>query len=134
MNRFVRALAPPAVAVVALAASGLAACEKEIEAPFNRGVCYHAVTQKDGKIQFFQVSDHQPNIEHCAASLEGMRERFLSLGGSNQEVTGAYQGSWLFLNKQGIFISQKLNGIRYLALVRTGDGMLAQPGALPNNQ
>ena len=132
MNHLFRALAP--AAVITLTAGGLASCEKEIEAPFDRGVCYHAVQQKDGKMQFFKVSDHQPNIEHCAASLEGMRERFLSLGGSTQELTGSFQGSWLFLNKQGIFISQKLDGIRYLALVRTGDGMLAQPGALPNNQ
>jgi hypothetical protein len=129
MTRFIRLLAPLLAAVATLSA-----CEKQIEAPFARGVCFHAVKQKDGKIQFFKVSDNQPNIEHCAAALEGMRERFLSLGGSNHELTGAYQGSWLFLNAQGIFISQKLDGIRYLALVRTGDGMLAQPGAVPNNQ
>jgi hypothetical protein len=139
MIRSVRKFAPPALALIALvaagvAASGLAACEKEIEAPFNRGVCYHAVPLKNGQIRFNQLSVNQPTIEHCAASLEGMRERFLSLGGSNQELLGAYQGSWLFLNRQGIFISQKLHGIRYLALVRTGDGMLAQPGAVPNNQ
>jgi hypothetical protein len=129
MTPLVRILAP----LLALAVS-LSACQKEIEAPFNKGVCYHAVKQKDGKIVFFKVTDNQPNIEHCAAALEGMRERFLSLGGTNHELTGAYQGSWLFLNAQGIFIAQKLDGIRYLALVRTGDGMLAQPGALPNNQ
>jgi hypothetical protein len=122
------------MALVVVGALALASCEKEIEPPFARGVCFHAVRQKDGQVRFYKVSDNQPNIEHCAASLEGMRERFLSLGGTNQELMGAFQGSWLFLNKQGIFVSQKLNGIRYLALVRTGDGMLAQPGALPNNQ
>jgi hypothetical protein len=129
MRHFARKLAP-----LVLAAVALAACEKEIEAPFNKGVCYHAVLLKNGQVNFNQVSVNQPTIEHCAASLEGMRERFLSLGGNNQELMGAYQGSWLFLTKQGIFISQKLHGVRYLALVRTGDGMLAQPGALPNNQ
>jgi hypothetical protein len=127
-----RAIRP--IALLLAGALALASCEKEIEAPFARGICFHAVQLPNGQVRFNQLSVGQPNIEHCAASLEGMRERFLSLGGSNQELMGAYQGSWLFLNKQGIFISQKLHGIRYLALVRTGDGMLAQPGALPNNE
>jgi hypothetical protein len=129
MKRPLRALAPLLIAVL-----GLASCQKEIEAPFARGVCFHAVPLKNGTFRFNQLSVNQPNIEHCAASLEAMRERFLSIGGGNQELMGAYQGSWIFVQRQGIFVSQSLHGIRYLALVRTGDGYLAQPGAMPNNQ
>ncbi|HEX4180303.1 MAG TPA: hypothetical protein VHY32_05895 [Caulobacteraceae bacterium] len=127
MRSSIRALAPLLCAVLALAA-----CQKEIEPPFVRGVCFHAVPLKNGQFRFNQVSVNQPNIEHCAASLEAMRQRFLGLGGSTQELMGAYQGSWIFVERQGIFISQSLHGIKYLALVRTGDGYLAQPGAMPN--
>src|ERR1700722_6297563 len=100
------------------AALVLAACEKNIEPPFVRGVCFHAVPLKNGDIRFNQLSVNQPNIEHCAASLEAMREQFLGLGGGSDEIMGAYQGSYIFLQRQGIFVSQSLHGIRYLALVR----------------
>ena len=113
------------------AAFALAACEKNIEPPFARGVCFHAIPLKDGTIRFNQLSINQPNIEHCAASLEAMREQFLGLGGGSQEIMGAYQGSYIFLQPRGIFVSQTLHGTRYLALVRTSDGMLATPGAAP---
>ena len=112
------------------AALVLAACEKNIEPPFVRGVCFHAVPLKNGDIRFNQLSVNQPNIEHCAASLEAMREQFLGLGGGSDEIMGAYQGSYIFLQRQGIFVSQSLHGIRYLALVRTGDGNLTMPGAV----
>ena len=126
MIRSLRVLTPILCAAVALAA-----CEKNIEPPFARGVCFHAVPLKDGTIRFNQLSVNQPNIEHCAASLEAMREQFLGLGGGSQEIMGAYQGSYIFLQPRGIFVSQTLHGTRYLALVRTGDGMLATPGAAP---
>ena len=121
----IRILAP-----LLCAALVLAACEKNIEPPFVRGVCFHAVPLKNGQIRFNQLSVNQPNIEHCAASLEAMREQFLGLGGGSDEIMGAYQGSYIFLQRQGIFVSQSLHGIRYLALVRTGDGNLTMPGAV----
>lgn len=121
----IRCLAP-----LLCAALVLAACEKNIEPPFVRGVCFHAVPLKNGQIRFNQLSVNQPNIEHCAASLEAMREQFLGLGGGSDEIMGAYQGSYIFLQRQGIFVSQSLHGIRYLALVRTGDGNLTMPGAV----
>jgi len=121
----IRSLAP-----LLCAALVLAACEKNIEPPFVRGVCFHAVPLKNGQIRFNQLSVNQPNIEHCAASLEAMREQFLGLGGGSDEIMGAYQGSYIFLQRQGIFVSQSLHGIRYLALVRTGDGNLTMPGAV----
>jgi hypothetical protein len=126
MKRPLIAIAPLVCALLALAA-----CQKDIEPPFARGVCFHAVPLKDGKIRFNQLSMNQPNIEHCAASLEAMREQFLGLGGGSASIMGAYQGSYIFLEPRGIFVSQSLHGTRYLALVRTGDGMLATPGAAP---
>ena len=129
MSRPIRLFAP-----ILCAALALAGCLKNIEPPFERGVCFHAVPLKNGQIRFNKLSDHQPNIEHCAANLEAMREQFLGLGGSTQEIMGAYQGSYIFVQRQGIFVSQSLHGIRYLALVRTGDGNLTMPGAVPQPQ
>jgi len=103
-------------------------CKKEIEAPLDTGVCWHMVT-RGGKIVFNKLTDHETRIEECAADLEGMRLRFLSLGGSARDIDGAYQGQFLFLRPEGIFMSQTYNGGRYPLLVRTADGGLAKLGA-----
>jgi len=121
--------AAPLLAVLACAA--LAACaDKGPEAPADRGVCYHAIPQKGGEMKFNKVADNVDSIEKCASELEGMRLRFLRMGGQ-EEIMGAYQGSYLFLQREGIFRSETLNGNRYVMLVRTGDGRLAIPGAMP---
>jgi hypothetical protein len=60
-----------------------------------------------------------------------MRERFLSLGGTNSDLVGAYQGNFLFLGRTGVFTGPTLEGARWPALVRTQDGRLAIPSAMP---
>ncbi|NBB15854.1 hypothetical protein GVN21_10855 [Caulobacter sp. SLTY] len=123
-----------ALALLALFALPLAACEKSPEAPWDKGVCWHAVTKDGGKtFRFNKIKSNVPQIENCAAELEGMRQRFLALGGGNRELIGAYQGSYLIANPRGIFRREKWNGGQYLMLERTGDGRLAQPGAMPIN-
>ncbi|QUD88108.1 hypothetical protein [Phenylobacterium montanum] len=120
------------VLLAAVVAAGLAlsACEKQIEAPMDRGLCTQLVF-KNGKAQFNTVSKNEPTLEACAASLEGMRLRFLRLGGSMETISGAYQGQFLFLQPEGVFTSQSFTGARFLLLVRTGDGRLAKLGAGP---
>lgn len=122
-------LRPAALALVAVSALALAGCEKQIEAPYDRGVCWHLVPLTGGAVKFNKVSENRPNLESCAASLEGMRERFLGLGGSQEDIVGAYQGNFLFLGRTGVFTSTTLNGARWPALVRTDDGRLAIPSA-----
>jgi len=63
-----------------------------------------------------------------------MRIKFLTLGGSAQEILGAYQSNYIFIQRAGVFASTSLDGPRYIALVRTGDGRLAIPGAMPQPQ
>ena len=117
--------------IAALAATaGLAACQKETEPPGDVGVCYHVVPQKDGSLKYNRLVS-VPNLEACASNLEAMRIKFLMLGGSHQEIYGAYQANFLFLQKEGVLTSTTLEGPRYVALVRTGDGRLAIPGAMP---
>jgi hypothetical protein len=124
MNRIACVLA----VVGALAAGG---CSHQVQAPGDTGVCWHMATLVNGTVRFNKVSKNEPNVESCAGSLDGMRLRFMSLGGP-EDITGAYQGNFLFLNAQGIYMSQQLDGIRYLLMVRTGDGRLVRPSEIPS--
>jgi hypothetical protein len=122
---------PAALALVAAASAvALSGCEKKIEAPYDKGVCWHMVPLTGGKVRFNKLSENRPSLESCAASLEGMRERFLALGSNQEEIIGAYQGNFLFLGRTGVFTSTTLTGARWPALVRTGDGRLAIPSAV----
>ena len=121
-------IAPLILALAAAAA--LSGCQKRTEPPGTVGVCYHVVPQKGGGLKYNKLVN-TPDLEHCAANLEAMRLKFLSLGGSTQEILGAYQANFIFVQRTGIFTSNTLEGPRYLALVRTGDGRLAIPGAMP---
>ncbi|MEI9890194.1 MAG: hypothetical protein WDN45_05810 [Caulobacteraceae bacterium] len=128
MKRLVLAILPT-LSVLGLAAA-LAGCEQKIEAPYDKGVCWHVVPLTGGKVKFNKLTENRPNLESCAASLEGMRERFLGLGGNQEDVVGAYQGNFLFLGRTGVFTATSLTGARWPALVRTSDGRLAIPSAV----
>ena len=124
---------PFAFASLAAVAGSLAVggCQKSTEAPFDPGVCYAVQLGAEGEApQFNKVAEAQPQIEFCAARLEEMRIRFLRLGGSRQEVTGSYQGQFIFIDRAGVWISRTLEGSRFILLARTGDGRLAIPGAI----
>jgi hypothetical protein len=118
------------IASLAAAAAALAACAQHTEPPGDPGVCYQVVPLKGGKLRYNKLVN-APNLETCAANLEAMRIKFLRMGGSMQEIYGAYQANFLFLQKEGVLTSTSLEGPRYVALVRTGDGRLAIPGAMP---
>jgi hypothetical protein len=118
------------ILVLAAAALALGACAKKTTPPGDAGVCYHVVPQKDGSMKYNRLVQAE-SLEKCAANLEAMRIRFLTLGGNQQEIYGAYQANFLFLQKEGVLTSTSLEGPRYVALVRTGDGRLAIPGAMP---
>jgi hypothetical protein len=118
------------LAAVLAAGAAVSACEQRTEPPGDAGICYHVVPQKDGKLKYFKLVN-APNLETCAANLEAMRIKFLRMGGSQQDIYGAYQSNFLFLQQEGVFTSTSLEGPRYIALVRTGDGRLAVPGAMP---
>ena len=128
MLRHVRA----AVSLILALGPALAACSQSPQAPGDAGVCYHLASMDAGKAKFNVVARAVPDMEHCAADLEAMRIRFLNLGGGQSEIAGAYQGNFLFLQQEGVFTSSTYGGVRYPFLVRTGDGRLAAPGAMPS--
>jgi hypothetical protein len=119
-----------AIAILAAVAAALSACSQRTEPPGDPGICYHVVPQKGGGLKYNKLVN-APNLETCAANLEAMRIKFLRMGGSTQEIYGAYQSNFLFLQREGVLTSTSLEGPRYVALVRTGDGRLAIPGAMP---
>ncbi len=109
----------------------LSACTQPTRPPGDIGVCYQVQPQRDGSLKYFKLVANEPDLEHCAASLEALRVKFLRMGGNQTETVGAYQGNFIFLQKDGIFTAPSAESHRYLALVRTGDGRLAIPGAMP---
>jgi hypothetical protein len=118
-------------AVLAVSSLALAGCEKQTKAPFETGVCFQVATNKDGTLRYNPVERNVPQMELCAAALEGARQRFVRMGQSNSAgMVGAYQGSFIFLEKEGIYVGQTYEGPRFMSLVRTGDGRLAVPGAI----
>lgn len=112
-----------------LAVPVLAGCSQSVKAPTDTGVCY-AVETPDGEPTFNVVARDQAQIEMCAARLEEMRLRFRGMGSTRQEVTGAYQGQFIFVDRRGVSFARTLTGARFFALARTGDGRLAVPGAI----
>jgi hypothetical protein len=119
-----------AAAFISLSLLALGACSKKVTPPGDVGVCYHVTFKPDGELVYHRLVN-APNLETCAANLEAMRIKFLRLGGTAQEILGAYQANFIFIQKTGIFSGTSLDGPRYPALVRTGDGRLAIPGAMP---
>jgi len=120
-----------ALPILVLAALALGGCAKRTLPPGDVGVCYHVVQQKDQTLRYNKLVQNVPNLETCAANLEAMRVKFLRMGGSNRDIMGAYQGNFIFIQREGVFTAPSLEEHAYLALVRTGDGRLAIPGAMP---
>ena len=118
--------------VLTLAATALAltACARKTTPPGDTGVCFHVVPQADGSMKYNRLVQ-AASLEICAANLEAMRVKFLRLGGNQTDIYGAYQANFLFLVREGVMTSTSLEGPRYVALVRTGDGRLAIPSAMP---
>lgn len=118
------------LAVAAVLATG--ACGRPaVTAPAERGVCWHMPQAAEGQApRFNQVRTGVETLEDCAAALEQMRLRFRALGAGQEELTGAYQGQFLFLKRAGIYTAPRLNGQQYLVMVRTADGRLARMGAV----
>ncbi len=115
---------------VAIAALAMAGCSSKTTPSGEAGICYHVVPQKDGSLKYNRVAPTR-SLEVCAGNLEAMRVKFLRMGGNQTDIYGAYQANFLFLVREGVMTSTSLEGPRYVALVRTGDGRLAIPGAMP---
>lgn len=112
-------------AALALLACTPAACERPLQAPVERGGCHHLVQAEGAEPRFNRLPGSYQSLEYCAAALEAVRQQ-----GGRGEIAGSYQGQFIFINRRGIYTAAAYEAPRYLALVRTGDGRLAMPGAV----
>lgn len=108
----------------------LAACDDSPRPPTDAGVCYQVATKKDGAIQFNKLAENQPTIEACIARLEEMRMKFLGMGGSRREITGSYQGKFIFIDNSGVALADSLKSGRFYAFTRGPGGVLALPNVV----
>ncbi|WP_374275042.1 hypothetical protein [Brevundimonas sp.] len=113
----------------------LAACSSGPEAPSEPQVCYHLGNPgvENEEPRFNEVAENVESLEHCAAQLEVMRLSFLRMGGSVQEITGAYGGQFIFIDRQGVWVAQSFDGGRFFTMTRSGDGRLIVPSAIDWN-
>jgi hypothetical protein len=104
-------------------------CAKTLEAPSQTGVCYLLATPKNAPPKFNQIADKIADIEHCAAQIDQVRKSFRGLGSMQQEYVGAFQGSFVFVDKDGASTATKYAGTRY-PLLTNFHGELIAPGAI----
>lgn len=76
---------------------------QEVNAPRDPGVCWRLGA--DGK--FTVLVRNSQGIEACAGDLERI---YMATG---QELTGAYQGRYIFVNKEAIRSADTLSGQRW---------------------
>lgn len=118
---------------VLIASAGLvAACSSGPEAPSEPRVCYHYGNPgtEGEEPRFNQVAEDVESLEYCAAQLEVMRLSFLRMGGSNRDITGAYGGQFIFIDRRGVWAAKDYEGGRFFVMTRSGDGRLIAPSAI----
>ena len=123
-------LKPITVSAVLAGVLLLAACDNSPKAPTDAGVCYQVATKKDGEIRFNKLAENQPSIEACIARLEELRVRFLGMGGSRREITGSYQGKFIFIDGSGVALADSMKSGRFYAFTRGPGGVLALPNVV----
>lgn len=119
-----------ATAALAILAA-LGACDSNrVVAPKERGICYHAGFPKDQPPKFNVVAENVQSLEYCAAHLDKLRLDFLRMGSARTTLTGAYQGTFLFIDSRGVRAAQTFEGPRFVLLVKAPDGRLVVPGSI----
>jgi hypothetical protein len=117
-------------AVSFLALAGLTACNSPgVVAPTDRGVCYLMNTKVD-PAKFDKIASDVPDLEHCAAEMEKVRMGLNRLGATTGDMTGSFQGRFLFRTDSGYSTSTTFTGNRYPFMVPY-NGKLVVPGAVP---
>ena len=86
--------------------TGLAGCSSQSTAPTGAGLCWR-MFEVPGQQPRFEILDRDvPNLESCAAQLEGARMM------EGQATTGAYNGHFIFATDEGVTSAMSLDGPR----------------------
>jgi hypothetical protein len=94
-------------AVLSVGALRLAGCDSAPEAPTNVEICWR-MAPLGSKPDFTPVNVGVHNLESCAANLEAV-----ALRENRPNLTGAYQGQFIFITPDMVQSSMHLNGARY---------------------
>lgn len=82
------------------------ATRPRLQAPEDLNVCWRLETD-GGRARFIPQSRRTPNLESCAATLEGL---YLDAG---RPLRGAFQGRFIFVDDKAIESAQTLDGSRW---------------------
>jgi len=85
---------------------GMAACSSQTPAPSGAGLCWRMFEVADQQPEFRIIARDVPNLESCAAQLEGARMM------EGQPATGAYNGHFIFATEEQISSATTMNGTR----------------------
>jgi hypothetical protein len=109
--------------------AGMAACSSQPAAPSGAGLCWRMVEVADRQPEFRIIARDVPNLESCAAQLEGARLL------EGQPTTGAYNGHFIFATGEQITSAPTMNGTR-VRIFEAEDRRKVQEGlqALIENQ
>ena len=86
--------------------TSLAACSSQAAAPFGAGICWRMLEVADEKPRFEIVGRDVPNLESCAARLEGARMM------EGRSISGAYNGHFIFATEEQITSARGMDGAR----------------------
>jgi hypothetical protein len=105
--------------VGAILLTGMAACSSQPPAPSGAGLCWRMI--EDRAPEFRIIARNVPNLESCAAQLEGARML------EGQPTTGAYNGHFIFATEEQITSATTMNGAR-VRIFEAGDRRKVQQG------
>ena len=100
---------------------GMAACSSQAPAPTGAGLCWRMIEVADQQPEFRIIGQDVPNLESCAAQLEGARMM------EGRPTTGAYNGHFIFATEEQIASAQTMNGTR-VRIFEAGDRRKVQDG------
>lgn len=90
----------------AILLTGMAACSSQPPAPTGAGLCWRMFEVAGQPARFEIIARDVPNLESCAAQLEGARMM------EGQPTTGAYNGHFIFASGEQITSATTMNGTR----------------------
>ena len=88
-----------------VSAGVVSGCAPEVRPPETAGVCW-LMTGSAKQPRFAPVAEYNANLYSCAGQLEAVRMR------RGREVTGAYNGHFIFVTTDAVQTADRLTGSR----------------------
>ncbi|MFN3931360.1 MAG: hypothetical protein ACK4JY_06375 [Brevundimonas sp.] len=92
--------------MAAILLTAMAACSPQPAAPSGAGLCWRMIDTGHEEPEFRVMARDVPNLESCAAQLEGARMM------EGRPTTGAYNGHFIFATEDQITSAAAMNATR----------------------